>query len=76
MHVQYSYDDHSVFVVNSTYSPASQLTASVHVYDLKLKPLFSADKQMNFGADSSTRVIAVPDSAFSRARKFTSSISL
>jgi exo-1,4-beta-D-glucosaminidase len=64
VHVQYSYDDHSIVVVNSTYSAAPGLTASAHVYDLNLKPLFSADKQMDFAADSSTRVIDVPDSVF------------
>lgn len=64
LHVQYSYDDHSIVVVNSTYSAAPRLTASVHVYDVNLKALFSADKQMDFSADSSTRAIAVPDSVF------------
>ena len=64
LHVQYSYDDHSVVVVNSTYASAPALTASVHVYDASLKPLFSVDKQIESAADSSTRVIAIPDDAF------------
>jgi exo-1,4-beta-D-glucosaminidase len=63
VHVQYSYDDHSIVVVNSTYSPATGMTASAHVYDMNLKPLFSGDKQEDFAADSSTRVIDIPDSA-------------
>ena len=37
LHVQYSYDDHSVYVVNSLYEANSGLTASAHVYDLNLK---------------------------------------
>ena len=41
LHVQYSYDDHSVFVVNSTYQPRRQLQVSVKLYDLHLKQLFS-----------------------------------
>jgi exo-1,4-beta-D-glucosaminidase len=64
LHIQYSYDDHSIVVVNSTYSPASHLTASVHVYDLKLKPLFSGEKRIDSAADSSTRAIFIPDSTF------------
>ncbi|HTX42374.1 MAG TPA: glycoside hydrolase family 2 protein [Acidobacteriaceae bacterium] len=64
VHVQYSYDDHSIVVVNSTYSPVDGLTASAHVYDIHLKPLFSAEKQLNAASDRSNRVINVPDSVF------------
>lgn len=64
VHVQYSYDDHSIVVVNSTYSPVNGLTAAAHVYDIHLKPLFSAEKQLDAGSDSSNRVMTVPDSAF------------
>jgi exo-1,4-beta-D-glucosaminidase len=65
LHIQYSYDDHSIFVVNSTYEPASKLTASVRVFDLNLKPLFSTEKQLESPADSSTRAVDIPASAFS-----------
>jgi exo-1,4-beta-D-glucosaminidase len=69
LHVQYSYDDHSIVVVNSTYKPEPGLTASVHVYDLDLKPLFSADKQLDSPADSSTKVIPIADSIFQSGAK-------
>lgn len=70
VHVQYSYDDHSIVVVNSTYSRAEGMTASARVYDMNLKPLFSADKRADFAADSSTRVIDIPDSALEGAQIF------
>ncbi|HEY6446888.1 MAG TPA: glycosyl hydrolase family 2 [Acidobacteriaceae bacterium] len=64
LHVQYSYDDHSVVVINSTYLPASHLVASAHAYDLHLKPVFSGENQVDAAPDSSNRVMAVPDAAF------------
>lgn len=69
LHIQYSYDDHSIVVVNSTYSAAPKLTASVHVYDIHLKPLFSGDKKIDAAADSSARVINIPDSVFQGGSK-------
>jgi exo-1,4-beta-D-glucosaminidase len=69
LHVQYSYDDHSIVVVNSTYQPAPGLQASVRVYDLDLKPLFSADKQLDSPADSSTKAIPIADSVFQGGAK-------
>ncbi len=64
VHIQYSYDDHSVFVVNSRYTAAPPLRAAAHVYDIHLKPVFSGDAMVQAGPDSSTRVIAIPDSVF------------
>lgn len=69
LHIQYSYDDHSIVVVNSTYEASQHLTAAVHVYDLNLKPLFSDQKQLDAGADSSTRVIPIADSVFHSGAK-------
>jgi exo-1,4-beta-D-glucosaminidase len=64
LHIQYSYDDHSIFVVNSTYEPAAKLTAGVRIFDLDLKPLFSNEKQLESPADSSTRAVDIPASIF------------
>jgi exo-1,4-beta-D-glucosaminidase len=69
LHIQYSYDDHSIVVVNSTYKPIAGLTASVHVYDINLKPVFSSDKQLDSAADSSTKVIPIADSVFQSGAK-------
>ena len=37
LHIQYSYDDRSIVVVNSTYQPVEGLHASLHVYNLALE---------------------------------------
>jgi exo-1,4-beta-D-glucosaminidase len=65
LHVQYSYDDHSVYVVNSTYQPSSRMTVSAHAYDSNLKELFSKESALDVGPDSSTSVLTIPDSVFS-----------
>jgi exo-1,4-beta-D-glucosaminidase len=65
LHVQYSYDDHSVYVVNSTYHAVPRLTASTHVYDGNLKELFAKDSALDVAADSSTNAVTIPDSVFS-----------
>ena len=69
LHIQYSYDDHSVVVVNSTYQPSAALTADVHFYDVNLKQLYTQEKQIEAAADSSTRVMAIPDDAFGSGSK-------
>jgi exo-1,4-beta-D-glucosaminidase len=68
-HVQYSYDDHSVVVVNSTYQSSPHLAVTAKVYDFQLKELFSKDASISASADSSQRVIPIPDSVFSSASK-------
>ena len=64
LHVQYSYDDHSIVVVNNTWAEAPRLTASVRVFDTQMHPLYSAEKPLDAAPDSSTRVDTLPDSAF------------
>ncbi len=69
LHVQYSYDDHSVVVVNSTYQPAGALAVTAKVYDSDLKELFSKELHVDVGADTSLRAIPIPDSVFSTSSK-------
>jgi exo-1,4-beta-D-glucosaminidase len=69
LHIQYSYDDHGVVVVNSTYEPSAKVTAEVYVYDLNLKPLFTQQKQIEASADSSMRVLEIPADIFSSGSK-------
>ncbi|HTW48831.1 MAG TPA: hypothetical protein VMD92_12835 [Acidobacteriaceae bacterium] len=64
LHVQYSYDDHSIVVVNSTWADAPHLTASVRVYDAQMHSLYSSEKSLDAPPDSSTRVDMIPASAF------------
>jgi exo-1,4-beta-D-glucosaminidase len=65
LHIQYSYDDRSIVVVNSTYEPVGGLHASVHVHNLAWKELFSADAAVDAGVDSTQRVFELPESLYS-----------
>ena len=67
LHIQYSYDDHSVYVVNSRYEPAPSLHATTRVFDMHLKQLFSQEGELNAGPDSSNKVIVIPDTALTGA---------
>ena len=60
LHIQYSYDDRSVVVVNSQLQPFQKLEVSAAVYDINLKKEFSKDQTINVAANSSTRVFDVP----------------
>jgi exo-1,4-beta-D-glucosaminidase len=62
LHIQYSYDDGSVAVVNSYYENFHGLTAHAHVYDTDSRELFSKNSTVNVDADSVTKtfVVATP----------------
>jgi exo-1,4-beta-D-glucosaminidase len=64
LHVQYSYDDHSVYVVNSTYQPSEHLIVSAQAYDTSLKELFAKQSDLEVPADTSTGAFTIPDSVF------------
>ena len=61
LHVQYSYDDRSVVVVNSWYKafPGHKVTAKV--FNLDSAPKFDKGEPVNIAADSSTRVFTIPE---------------
>jgi exo-1,4-beta-D-glucosaminidase len=65
IHVQYSYDDHSVYVVNSEYHAAGKLDVRVNLYDLQMKQLFSQQGFVDSGADSSVKALTIPADKFS-----------
>ena len=69
LHIQYSYDDRSIVVVNSTYADAGNLHASVRVHGLAWNELFRADTDVNAGPDSSQRVITIPAALYSDAER-------
>ncbi len=69
LHVQYSYDDHSVVVVNSTYQASPQLEVAAKVYDFNLKELFSKEENLTIDADAAQRAISIPDTVFSADSK-------
>ncbi len=64
VHIQYSYDDHSIVVVNSTYAPVSGLHASVTVHGIAWNQLYSADAAVNADPDSAQQVMLIPDSLY------------
>ena len=61
LHVQYSYDDKSVVVVNHGAHPVSGLVAHVRVYDRDAKERFSKEATIDVGEDGTTKVLSVPE---------------
>jgi exo-1,4-beta-D-glucosaminidase len=67
LHIQYSYDDRSIVVVNSTYEPVRGLHAGVHVYNLAWQDRFDSTATLDAGPDSAQRVFTIPESLYSGA---------
>ncbi|HEV2349692.1 MAG TPA: glycoside hydrolase family 2 protein [Terriglobia bacterium] len=63
LHVQYSYDDRSVVVVNSLYQEFKNFNVTAKVYNLDLTPKFSREARVDIGPDSSNRVFEIPQVA-------------
>jgi exo-1,4-beta-D-glucosaminidase len=61
IHVQYSYDDRSVVVVNSLYQPQKGLKVHVKVFDLSSKERFSDAENIDIEPDSVTKVLTIPE---------------
>ena len=60
LHIQYSYDDQSVVVVNSFYSTYKDLKVSSTIYNLDMAEKFSKDTVLEVEADSSTKAFVIP----------------
>ena len=60
LHVQYSYDDRTVVVVNETQEPKKGLRARVRVYELDAKSVFDREATVDVGADAVAKVVTVP----------------
>ena len=63
LHVQYSYDDRSVVVVNSYYQPFANMKVIAQVYNLDMTLKWSKEAKMDSEPDTSTRVFTVPELA-------------
>jgi exo-1,4-beta-D-glucosaminidase len=61
LHVQFSYDDRSIAVVNGTQEAQAGLRVTAKVYDLGLKELFSKEEKVDVGADGVARTFIVPE---------------
>ena len=60
LHVQYSYDDRSIVVVNSFYQPFGNLKVTARMFNLDMSEKFLKEAQVSVGPDSSTRVFTLP----------------
>jgi len=69
VHIQYSYDDRTIVVVNSTYDRVAGLHASVHVRNVAWKDLLSADAAVDAAVDSSQVVFTIPESLYAGAER-------
>jgi exo-1,4-beta-D-glucosaminidase len=69
LHIQYSYSDRTIDVVNSTYADAMDLRATVNVYGLTWNELYNAQSVVNATSDSSQRVFTIPAPLYSGAER-------
>jgi exo-1,4-beta-D-glucosaminidase len=67
LHIQYSYDDHSIAVVNSTYATVTGMKASVQVHNGAWKELYKEEVAVDAGVDSAQLISSIPDGLFTGA---------
>jgi len=60
LHIQYSYADRGVVVVNSRQQAFSGLKATARLFDFGLKEIFAHESQVAVDADGSARVVSIP----------------
>ncbi len=60
LHVQYSYDDGSIVVVNSYYRPFANLKVTAKVFDLAMTEKYSKQADLSVEPDSSTPAFSLP----------------
>jgi exo-1,4-beta-D-glucosaminidase len=60
VHVQYSYDDNSVAVVNGTYEALKGMKVSAKIYNIDASEKASHDATLDLAADSSTKAFDLP----------------
>ncbi len=61
LHPLYSYDDHSIWVVNSSYQDFHKLRLTTHVYNLDLTEKYAHQAVLDASTDSSSNVFLLPD---------------
>ncbi len=70
VHVQYSYDDRSVVVVNSLFQPVADLTVEASVFTPSSERTFHEEQRVDVTADSATRIIVLPAASLSAPLSF------
>ena len=61
VHVQFSYDDRSVAIVNGEQNPLKELKVVAKIYDTSMKERFSQEALADVDADGVVRTIKVPE---------------
>ncbi len=61
LHPVYGYDDHSVWLVSSQYEDAQGLKLTAQVLNLDMSEKFSKEVSLDAGADSTNKVLTLPD---------------
>jgi exo-1,4-beta-D-glucosaminidase len=61
LHIQYSYDDNSVAVINGTYEAVKGVKAAAKLYNLDAKEQTSRDAALDLAPDSSTKAFDLPN---------------
>ena len=59
LHIQYSYGDSSIYIVNSLYQNFNGLKAAAHLYDFNMQEIFSNEITVNVSADGSRKVMDI-----------------
>jgi exo-1,4-beta-D-glucosaminidase len=63
IHVQYSYDDRSIALVNDTQTPSKGVTVSATLLDFTLKERFTRDVVVDLPADAVVKALTLPEVA-------------
>lgn len=61
VHIQFSYDDRSVVVVNGLQQPIHGLKATAELYDFNLQKKFSKEMAVDAAEDSSQKLFTIPE---------------
>jgi exo-1,4-beta-D-glucosaminidase len=69
LHIQYSYDDRTIVVVNSTYQSVAGLHAKIRVRGANWQELYRTEADLTSNSDSAQRVATVPESLYTGAER-------
>jgi len=61
LHIQYSYDDRSIVVVNGFYQDFKGLKATAKIYNLDMTIKFSAQTNLDIASDGTKRIFTLPE---------------
>jgi exo-1,4-beta-D-glucosaminidase len=59
LHVQYSYDNDSIYVINGRYRSFEDLSVTAQVYDLDMTKRYSRTSKTNISPDSSNKIFTI-----------------